>query len=701
MADDANKLMVGGFPVRMTDQAHGWRLTCGTVAEPMSFSMMPEDAEQLLRLTSANEISVVLERPNGADRTEFKRLHVVGEGPAVGPFSRTVKVADRRFFWKNNHIIGRYNMHRVSGQRRIVSPAGTPAGILQVEDDIAFVKVSLNNGVPWKAMEVLKDILTRVVGQEGQDWEIRATPKGEALVQDFEIDDPGNVAVAKALGLLVGLDCYQEPGGKIIICSKLPGAADAIITGLGPPLVVGQVINRMNLAQRRAADFSGLVTREVGVRFDFDESLASVQDEDPWIINIFQTTDATTTLADGTIAPAGTWQPRDSLLPIWSALASAAAATVVGNAQNPFAAFPMDTATINKLFICQMTDVWEGLGADGSGTNEVIGRYVRQIQQNYRQCYIINPAYSSAGLRFRACNPGIIDPETGAEQESPVYVDHAVKPTNLAISRNPALATRDMGYSRREGNSAGAGLADRPRSPFVVTVISEQLGIFRIDPRLDPGGFEASIIPSAITADSIPGGDYFKAIRHWNEAHLDSAHRMNVILSVTSGYPNDDRQCERYKVTPSEVEAKFGLKLGSCVAPPYEKRIGPGLATAKFPYDDTKREEVKKVLGIIPGDPALGDAVNAKDLKELALACAAAYYYGKQDHYQGSKTVPLRGDITPEGEINEVAHTFEPNGRMLTTVSCGLIDADLVDPLALLPASARRTLLRAINPQGA
>ena len=738
-----NRLTLGGFPI-ILDGPVGWRLRPGCSSDPMVFNLAPGDAAALLRVpgptlpttadgtarpkklvtvggggpepVGAGEhgIALVFERPNG-ERHEFRRLYVSGESRPPTALShdmrsgslarRAVMVVDQRYFWKHNHIVARYNLARVSGNRRVVSPAGTPAAIRQVVDDVAFAPLSLRNRkTPWTALEVVEDILNRVVGLRGADWEIRGKPTALLPVQDIEINDPGNVAVAKVVSLLTGYDVFQAPDGRIIVASGLPGTADSLIEGLGAPLVIGQRIERVDQACKRGAEFISLTTRELGVRFDYVESaangttsVANLNPDDPWIVNVFRTTDVVTNLNSGPVPP-GCFIPRETLLPKWQEYA----ASLGGKIASVVTKDPITTTNILRFYLSHLSNVWARLGDEGGDPSVVLNAYINEILKSFRKTFIVNPAYSGGALRFIAKDPGLIDPETGAERAAPVFVDHAIKPSRLAVFKD--RNTRFYLYNRRDGTAVAVpGTPTAKASPFTLRVLNEQLGIFEIEPHVDPTGLEERIIPSAILNSSIPRADHSAAIaqRSIDVAKLDPDHKMSVIVTIVPGLPNDDRQYHRIAVSKADVEKVLGLPLGPCLAPPFEQLVGAGLATAKFPYDLNRAPEVKKALGILPGEPQLGDPVNQEDLKALAIATAAAHYITHLDHYAGSKTVPMRSDVEPVGEIEEVYHVMSVDGALFTTITCGIRNFDLIDPLALLPDSARRTLLRAVNPTGA
>lgn len=714
-----SSLMIGGFPVRM-EQPLAWTQYQGTDARIYQFPVAKKDAEKILKISDPIEFSF-----KGANRKRerFKNLYVVGEGTPLTPFHRVIKVADSRWFWRTNHISANYNTPRVTTNRRVISPPGVPLEVAQIEPDVAFAALSLKRspgaplqspGRPWKAREVLEDILDRVAGKG--KWKIRAQNFPQGLVDGTLIDDPGDAAVAKGLALCPGLTCFQDKDGMIIVDSFLPGTADKIIQSLGDPLGTAGVIRKIDLSLARAEAFELLTTRELGYRFDFKEGTNKTSttttgldphNDRPFLINMMETT-LPETLINGERVPMGNWEKVDDLLPVMHLWLLQHGPKLL---QETLLEWPLNHENVRRFWPSRLEQIYARNTNDDLSDFKPAVRFIDSLRRHYRQTFMVNPVYADGAIRFLPKAPGLISPETGAEQAPPIYLDYAVQPSSSGFIRDPRakflLFNVDNAVAPYWENGR---LVDGTVSPASFTMLSEQLGIFRINLSTDLIGERHQVFVGKVEADpkfggskaSLPSSDYRNPIATLNQCSLASDHEMNVIFSIVPGVPNTDARHHRVRVTIKDVEQRFKVKIGEGRSGLVtEQRVRGGSVVASFPYDEGKYEEVKKVLGIVPGKPDLGDPINQEALKELTLAAGFVYWLGKRDHYAGTQAVPLRGDIEPIGEITEVQHTLDEKGRLQTLVTCEVQDFEAFDPMALLPQSARRTLQRAINPVGA
>lgn len=727
-----NRLTIGGRPCRL-EGALQWQQYRGTLGAPLAFPMTPDDAAFLLSTAEQANVAVagalsrvaregkpvqsaipassrVALEMSGINTVRFDGLYIVGEAKPSNVFGRRILVADQRWWWPFNHVAVGYNLRRISGDRRIVSAPGAPLSQLQIADDVIFRASSIDpsTGQPWTAIGVLRDIMTRVCGVEGSAWRFArgATALGQGLVQDFIIDDPGQTAVNKALGLCTGLDVYQDKDGAIVIDRVLPGTYDSVLGNLPEPLDGGSVIRKIDLSLKRGAEVHSVSTREIGMRFDALNPGDTRTDDGPWLQNVLRTTDPTTTLTDtGDVVPLGTYVKADRVYEAWEQnlrTTNTAVATLLNQ-------FPLNDTNIKRFFISYLDLVYSRFGATLTEPSFVGQRYVSEIKRGYRQRWQMNPKWVDLALRIIPKNPGFIDPETGAEAQSPVFSDYAVLPSYLAFSLDPKqddLAINIEGGV--ESYERGGRLADASRAPARVVMESEQLGIFLVDFTLDPIGRELRIVPSALDPAALPSRDWRAALKTFSLTPLRDRHRMSTILTIVPGLPNSDGRFHRIIVKPADVEKRFKIPIGKCAGPVREARVGEGLATAQFPYDEAKHDQYIEALdparlrGGRPNFDILGDPINQDALRELALSQALAEYLPRLDHYAGQQRLPFRGDLVPRGELQTIQYVMSPKGAMTLNLTAGYADGGaLINPLNLLPQSARRILLRAVNPTGA
>lgn len=733
-----SSVTINGLPCRLT-RPITWSTYRGVAARVFSFPMMPKDADKLLNLgvgrggggggSSSSAKYRTTERPRPTQEREeqgkssevtikfkgdrgeweFKRCLVIDEGKASTPFEKVVRISDRRWYWTFNEVDFLANERRISGDRRIVSPPGVPIALEQIADDVIYSPTSLNpdTNKPWKPLEVIEAIMTRVVGKKGPDWYFSKEAKsiGEALVQDFYLYDKGHIAVARALALIPGLTVWQHPDGRIVVDTYIPGTADKIIQGLGDPLANGQFIKRMNWANQRPAEYHNLYTPEYGYRFDFYEKTnRTVTNDEPWLKCVYQTVSPRTTLPNGKVVPMGTFVEEEVAL---QAFTNEILANGTAIAQRLLAKEPLNLTNVNKHFITNLEWVYLRLAEAVSFPDLTLQRQIREIKGNHRQQFQMNPKYVHSCFKIKLKNPGFIDTENSLEQDSPIYTDYAIMPSRKGLSSYRGNI-QDMAFNLEGGAlpyELGGRIAADLQAQARASWISEQLGIFRIDFRQDPTGIQDRIIPGQIESGDMPSREWFKLRAGFTRSPLKSEHKMNIIVGLIPKLPNDDRKRFRVSVSPKDVEAKFKIKIGSTrnklIA---EERVGEGFVVAQFPYVEDKHDEVKKALGIIPGDPNLGDPINLDALKDLTLANAFAYYLSRVDHYTGSMSIPMRNDIPPRGEIMMINHIYYPGnlaGALNSSVECGIVDATRFDPMALVSQSTRRLVQGAVNPKGA
>lgn len=717
------------FPVRW-NKALSWEIYVGTQGKARSYSFHPDDAAALL--ATDGPVEIVIQKAGKGNRPKvFKNLYIVDEAPPEDVFCRTLMISDQRWYWKQAHFEQDYNrtisststesIAGAAGGRRAVSPQGTPLSIKQITDDKIFASYSLNppngrNAKAWKAKEVLEDVLTQTIGPQGSAWRFSRRvqdPFGQQ-VQDTFIEGDWSRVIGHALALNIGLVMYQDPSGIMVIDNGLPGAADKVIDAIALPsmaLVTSPgYLRRLDHSRNRAVSHASLFMRELGVRFDYEAGVGvNVQREDPYLFSTLTTTDPLTALPDGSVVGMGTRVPDVTLIEAWNTILSAlrASGSLPGN-------IPALTLANIRRYWGVLHEVYVRGSVAGIEPNVQVQRWMSSIKNGFRQEFQMNPVYAHSARAIIPKMLGIIDPESGTEADAHVYSHFATRPSALAFHKLRQTKTRRLAINNLNGRiayfrsrSAGALTADSSRAPALVTQLTAQ-GTFRLDFRKDPLGTEAEIVPSILVESTIPGHEYGSSARTFRQAALSPEHMTNVILTMIPG--GNENRLERIDVTESEAYAKLKMQpknIRPGQAPTWEKKVGANLMPAKYPYRDSRHDEIKKALGIIPGVPQLGDALNLEIIRDIAEANAAHYYLTKIDHYGGQQSIPLTLNVLPYGEIRSVTHTVAAptgdgkGGAVFTTITAGKPDFEGIDPSAFFKDSTRRVVLRAVNPTGA
>lgn len=730
---------VDGFPCRLESPII-WTLYTGPQYRVATFPMTIVDAERVLKLDKLVTLTY-----SGRDQKKmvFEKVVIVGEGPSGSPFHRMVQFADIRYFWPRKIFSRNFNETISSPVTRTVSPTGIPLSLQKDVNDLQFARYSINPATkkPWMALELLEAVLSEIVGQKDRDWVIAPAVNSlpNAQVQDLDMPGPGDTgvtAIASALDRIPGANIYQGYDGRIYVDSQLPGRADAEINGLGPPLEPGEFIRKVDRSHDRGRRVRVWFPMELGVRFDAYSPEDTFTDDDPWMRNVASTVLPSTTLPDGSVVPPGTVVDIDDFITT-SATYMTTQSNLAPYVSSPPRAFTR--ANILAKYLQGLENSYCRVGTSSIEPDPVGGAMCKEIYNSLFLRYQINPRWAHNCLAIIPKMVGIVDPETGAEADAAVYSDHAIKPAfktfarlkrkelnNLSINKYCAVPPGWTGTRGRLATGVrGDGAVGVRRSPAKMSTVT-RAGVFDLNYSLDPLGFEAEIVPDTIVEATIPSLAYNSEVALFNQSRLENSHRVNVICTIVPAPQGRDkdglfRHMAAIDIFPADAAKKLGLgSIGECLGIEVTEDMA-AIQPAKFPYDDDPdaQQDIRSCIGLtddpdgggvasnytgpffVNTGPGPATPINLADLQELALGMAASYYMERLDRFAGSQTVPLRSDLVPIGEIAAVSHILMTDGTLETTVFCDRDANEDIDPLALLPTSARRTLLRTVNPTGA
>ena len=184
----------------------------------------------------ANQVDEFMEKAGGpvtlrfepVDETpsEFKNLWILGVEPTDSPFWFNLVVADRRWMWDRKHIRRIYNKRKVIGYQRITRI--DTLELQPVEPRFGYWDWSTKdgNGEKWQALDVMLDILGNAFAIEAAFTRIQ-TPQSVRLfsqgklnqssIENLEIDDPADKAVARALSYLPDFALYLDAEGRPVL----------------------------------------------------------------------------------------------------------------------------------------------------------------------------------------------------------------------------------------------------------------------------------------------------------------------------------------------------------------------------------------------------------------------------------------------------------------------------------------------------
>lgn len=726
---------LAGVPL-LGHESVGWRFTRGTTPYQRIFEVTEDGYRAIMSAVGANApgqsstgglkiesssgstfasdpdpVGVELRiEVDGHETLSVKNLLVISDTPASAPYLRAVVVTDIRFLWSRRVVEGSYNIRRRTGDRRWVNENQRDKIInfarAAPADDVDFAIYSLKGEeTKWVAADVIDDILNQVT--KGKFEFSKALVKNELPVEGLELNDRGDSAIDRVLQLVPGLSLYIDNNGVAVVTSDYDGSDEAEIKNAKPPIVGSQMWSLVDLSVSRPSAIELFFEIEEEFRFNFLETetgqtMAGGEEDSPYLENVLPLPDPETTLNGNKLAQ-GTWAKiDDTLFAAWNADYPA---TVVYGGR---------TANLPQFTLAVLRDNWftKTYNLYYEAGVLVDARWARRVSAalaHYRQTFRISKRWLDRLRSFRANRVSIIDPETGTRAPADVYTNYTIIPTKRRLALTQADPSRQAAFQI-------IGYADNIRNGILaqarVEIVDQEQGIIRIQYVGDAFGDTAQVVPSAVRIrpelaalaksnvtfisqdprDGVPSLENFGA--------LSVGHKLAVVLTATPAAPAGKGRLIRVTVGPGDVSgilpSSAAAKLGKCLGPPWQVRVGGGVLTAKFGYqDDSQDEAMNAVLG--RGDRDVNRLLNKAEIEATARAIAASIYTGQIDRYEGTNSSAIDPNRKPVGRIKGVQHELAPDGSGITVID---IPPDIkpIDFYGLLPPSVRRTLLRLVQP---
>lgn len=733
---------LGGYDLILNGESVIWPLRPGVMPTIQTFNMAPADALALSK--SKRPVELVITPPEG-NGLRVQHLWVLNVMPGRNPFESQVTVADRRWFWDRAHLVGRYNMRRNVGVKRILANNLELQGIEDRAFEIAYWAYSLNKGAKHTSKTMLGDVLAKLSKIEKDYWgqtfqvilDTRLGDKIQALpIEDLSIDHPGHQAVLLALGKLPAADVTIDYDGSVIIFSKAAGDEIEIIKAALPEMWGRGHTDLVKNNLIRPKEIHVLFTREVEVRFDFVET-ADARSEtvlvDPLgdlrrMENVLPIPDYQLSVSTGSSTatfPQGSWITFDQAFRSWGNL--------------PLFGPPtrgLDHDLVQRAFIPGM-DLWASLGIIGERPNDddTLSPWVARVaacEKHYRTTFRLNPKWMDRFFSWRAYRLATINIQSGQRGPSMAYGDYALIPSQRSRYRN-TLQGKPMDYAINRsayptGDNEYLDSTATP-SPGVVSVEDHDQGIAHVDYAMDINRSYEMVLPSQIKLDSMPTANLTARKRTiaFNEVlagleppRLSPSFKLAFIISAIPASPNSAQQLHRIVIKPEQVRmllpeaAQPGL--GEADGPIMEVRIGPGVEVARIRWLDSKSTVTEQIFGLtdVPNDPdaqakfsqavsslclnegSTGGAAGAS-LNEIALAEAASIYASLVDRFEGSLTTHLNGGIHLAGWTGEIRHEYNTQGEVLTQIIFPAAVPQM-SLFAFLSSSERAIVMRLAQP---
>ena len=396
-------------------------------------------------------VNLVMEA--AGNTVKFEHLYVTGYAPRIVPSISRVTVSDRRWMLRYGHLgPRRYNWRRRGGYKRIVDP-GTPKTVQDVRDDVWYAGFSLreDEDMPeaglrkWRSSEVLQSVFNEVdrvsIGfnpDSKTGWLFASTSVYKSIwfeerinkipIENLLLDDNLDKAIERVLAYLPSWDVYVSASGAFFVYDKSSGGEYTEWEKMGAPKVGGGLGDMVSNRFRRPKKINVLFTREVELRFDYDE-LRTLESQHIGefekrleMKNVVSVPDFKLDLpGHGAIKPRsvaqGTWVNLYEALRAWNKSKNTGGPTPTG--WPGFGPLEMDFL---RRAIVPFIDLWAGVGLAGQTQADAdwLGR-ANSLKTHYRRTFQINSFWWDKILSVNNVRVAILDPETGSRAPSSVY----------------------------------------------------------------------------------------------------------------------------------------------------------------------------------------------------------------------------------------------------------------------------------------
>jgi hypothetical protein len=630
-------------------------------------------------------------------------VYVVDFAPGGDPYTWALTLADRRFWWPRQHVLRRYNIRRRTGSMRLLTE-GHPVLVPEAVSDFGYELATLNNGKRWEPKDAISDVFQIV----DVDAPIYASSSGFTIpLDDLELDDDGASAVTRLLRMVPGCNVYVSAGGNTTIFDETDrAAAQALFQTLGSPVVGKGIVGAVSYTAIRPSSINALFTPEQELKFtsiqDGGTSYSTRGDTSKFMENVLESPDLSLTLTSGRTVSRGTWITLQEAIDAWGGISGR---TIDGKQVD----VPKLTVALIRLHWFNKFKMW--IEAGEIAPDAVWVQRIAAVMNHFRQTYRISPYWMNRIRSIRPERVAILDTENGSRAPAFVTQNYAmqfgVKGIMFAANKQAIVANTTNVYND--------SLALAKAAPFSVSVVNNDLGILHLSIMSDVTGNAVTIYPCALALDGIPQmSPAFKAGNPFTDgttlqgappAMLAETHRVAIVVTCVPSAPNSNDQLYRVNIPAADVAASGGS------GPVWEVRVGPGIATARFAWDDAHEDLIDKSFGVPanakPGvrpTYANGDAlakanllVDASETKSLAKAFAASIYSQMTDRLVGMVGVPGDGNLAPTGNATMVVHGLDAGGELNSIVRFDKI-AGRLDVQAFIPNSTRRQLMRQVQP---
>ena len=608
-----------------------------------------------------------------------------------------VTLVDRRWLWSREHIVRDYNVRRTSGDFRLV---GSKMAKIQVKDslpDFIYRRMTLKEGVPYTAKDVLEDLLTQLVGKSG--FRIGTFSIFRDIV-DLSIDDSGTAAMQRVLGYIPGAQIFVDLDGKVVVYNSLDGSEGAMIARAGPPIPGSGLVQLVDKSPIRPKNVISLFDLEPEIRFNYTELDSSTTRTTPvpgkearTLQNVIPVTDPTLTLNGKTVAR-NTWLPIEDWLSAVEGLADYPGGASGKSAAKTLGA--LNQTLIRKHYLSGFQHLRNKYVLSQLGLPDPLWSLrLDAVQTYWRGAFRVLPQWMDKIFSIVAVRASILDQENGTRGKAEAYFDYTVRPSHRTLAKK-STDKDDAGWTI-PGYKDDLSATDARPGPADVVVLDPSQGIFQLVYRVDPWGDGVKIAPGGLVGPVPTEGAGFNALV-WNstKVKLKASWKMAVVLTVRLATPNNQSRLHAESVSLAQA-----LKLipgrknsGAARGPDWKIRVHPGIQTARAGWLDSRATDIEAAVFSDKAFPK-DLLVNRDHLRSIAEANAARVQALMMDRHEGKQTVSLNANVKPTGSLAQVTHVIS-GSRSFTHLSLPAITTP-PDIYALLPDSTRKHLQRGIE----
>lgn len=734
--------LLGSAPIR-------WPFTEGTEPSVGVFDIIPAFAEQIL--AGDSQAPVILRLEANSIVQNIQGLWVENLRPGPNPFIRQIMLADRRRFLRYGMVVGRYNIKRQIGTRRVSSNLEP---VLQaVVPDVWYAAYSLKDptafpaspSLKWKPLDMLRDVMEKALVTEAEHTgtspsllmqTVQFTPEVASLddnqaVEDVEIIDKAQIAVARAMAYFAEVGLTVDTDGNYVFFSRVSGQEFGIRAQLGPEIANmghAEVVDNRHTAPRAVEVYWPI---EAEVRFDYVEQADVIEDSEAIpdardLLNVAPVPDFSL-VVDGETVAQGTYRNLYDLRKAW------------GTPPGIGGQF-IGIRTIRRA-IAGYIDLFAGLRLSGAvGPDADWASRITAIQDHFRLTFKMPPRWIDRALSMRPYRVGVADIATQTRASSEAYCDYYKMHSLRSMFKNKAQGQGLAFATNVAGGPQGAGVEWPTRYavrkfdgnefpiPARVDMLDADQGVFHLSFRPDmfrvyellgPGNIDPAVtgdwrdgVTSMAMFDTIFEGDQIP--------ELKAAFALATILTLVPGSPNGLGQFYKITVEPNDVQDYLPPAAANWLAkvagPVWQTHVMPGRggATAMVRWLDDRWEDTERLFGVREGAPNLDglvvnrnvDTINpergliAANLDTMSRSIAARVWARFADRLQGAHTGHLNPAVQLRGWASSLSASVDPRG--VATTQAMFPDAIPELPFAsLLDSGTRALLYREIQPRAA